>query len=164
MPKVSIIAAVSDNLVIGKLNKLPWHLPADLKHFKSLTTGAAVVMGKRTFESLPNGPLPNRKNIVVTSMLSDGVCEGFYEVESIEEALVLCDKEENIYIIGGGSVYKQTVQIADALHITWVHAQISGDAYFPELNFDEWREISREDFDSDDKNQYPYSFVSYVRK
>ena len=96
-------------------------------------------------------------------MLSDGVCEGFYEVESIEEALVLCDKEEMIYIIGGGSVYKQTIDIVDVLYITWVHAEICGDAFFPDVDFSKWREVSREDFDKDDKNQYPYSFVTYER-
>lgn len=164
MSKISIIAAVSDNMVIGKCNKLPWHISADLKRFKALTTGSAVVMGKRTFESLPNGPLPNRKNIVVTSMLSDGVCDGFYESESIEEALELCEKEENVFIIGGGSVYKQTISIADVMHITWVHADISGDAFFPEIDFNIWHEVSRERFEADERNEYPYSFVTYERK
>lgn len=163
MSKVSIIAAVADNYAIGKSNKLPWHLPADLKHFKALTTGSAVVMGKRTFESLPNGPLPNRKNIVLSSMLSEGVREGYYEADSIEDALELCDNEENVFIIGGGSVYRQALDVADYMYITWVHADFAADAFFPNVDFSKWKEISREDFQPDEKNQHAYSFVTYER-
>lgn len=163
MSKISIIAAVADNFAIGKSNKLPWHLPADLKHFKELTTGTAVVMGKRTFESLPNGPLPNRKNIVLSSMMSEGVREGYYEANSIEDALELCDNEKNVYIIGGGSVYKQSFEFADLMYITWVHAEFSADAFFPEIDFSKWKEIEREDFEPDEKNKYPYSFVTYEK-
>lgn len=163
MTKVSIIAAVADNYAIGKSNKLPWHLSADLKHFKALTTGSAVLMGKRTFESLPNGPLPNRKNIVLSSMLSEGVREGYYEADSIDDALELCDKEENIFIIGGGSVYRQTMDMADYMYITWVHADFVADAFFPNIDFEKWKVISREDYEPDEKNQYPYSFVTYEK-
>ena len=163
MSKVSIIAAVADNLAIGKDNKLPWHLPADLKHFKELTTGHAVVMGKRTFESLPNGPLPNRKNIVLTS-IPEGNFDKYYEATSIKDAIELCENEDQVFIIGGTSVYKQTIDKADALYITWIHSKFTADTYFPEINFDEWEEVSREDFDVDEKNLYPYSFVEYKRK
>ena len=163
MPKVSIIAAVADNLVIGKSNRLPWHMPADLKHFKQLTTGSAIIMGKRTFESLPNGPLPNRKNIVITSMMSEGIREGYFEAESVEDALDLCEKEQKVYIIGGGAVYKQTIGLADELQITWIHANVNGDAYFPEVDWTLWKEVSREDFEADEKNEYPYSFVVYSK-
>jgi dihydrofolate reductase len=163
MSKISIIAAVADNYAIGKSNKLPWHLPADLKHFKSLTTGAAVVMGKRTFESLPNGPLPNRKNIVLSSMMSEGVTEGYYEANSIEDALELCDNEKEVFIIGGGAVYKQSMEFADLMYITWVHAQFAADAFFPTIDFEKWTEVSREDFEPDERNIYPYSFVTYQK-
>ncbi len=163
MSKISIIAAVADNLVIGKSNKLPWHLPADLKHFKELTTGHAVIMGKRTFQSLPNGPLPNRKNIVLTSIMSEGVNKGFFEADSIEDALELCDNEEQVYIIGGGAVYRQSIDKADTMHLTWVHGEFSGDAYFPKINFKNWKEVSREDHDADEKNPHSYSFVKYER-
>lgn len=164
MPKISIIAAVADNMVIGRSNKLPWRLSADLKRFKQLTTGCAVIMGKRTFESLPNGPLPNRKNVILTSFLSEGVTEGYFEAESIEDALDLCEKENKVYIIGGGAVYKQTLDMADELQITWVHADIHGDAFFPSIDFSKWNEISREDFPADEKNEFPYSFTVYERK
>jgi dihydrofolate reductase len=164
MPKISIIAAVADNYAIGNLNKLPWHLPADLKYFKKLTTDHAVIMGKHTFENLPNGPLTNRKNIVLTSVLSDGICEGYFEANSIEEALELCEKEEEVFIIGGVSIFKQTIDLADKMYITWIHANFPADAFFPKINFDDWEEISREDHLADDKNPYPYTFSVYQHK
>ena len=164
MSKISIIAAVSENYGIGKLNKLPWHLSADLKRFKELTTGHAIIMGKRTFESLPQGALPNRKNIVLTSIMSEGVNEGYYEADSLEDAIFLCEKEEQIFIIGGSSVYKQMIDKVDSLYITWVNAQISADAFFPTIDFDKWLEVSREDHPADTKNEYPYSFVQYKKK
>lgn len=164
MSNISIIAAVSENFGIGKLNKLPWHLPADLKHFKQLTSGHAIIMGKRTFESLPNGALPNRKNIVLTSTMSEGVNEAYYEADSFEDALFLCDKEEEVFIIGGTSVYEQTIDKVNSLYITWVHAEVSADAFFPKIDLEKWIELSREDFSADDKNEHPYSFVHYKRK
>lgn len=164
MPKVSIIAAVSSNYAIGKQNKLLWHLPADLKHFKELTTGHTVIMGKRTFESLPNGPLPNRKNIVLRSILSDGITEGYFEADSIEDALELCEKEEQVFIIGGSTVYKGCLDKADNMYITWVHADFPADTFFPQIDSFDWEEISREDHAADEKNPYAYSFVEYIRK
>lgn len=164
MSKISIIAAVADNYAIGKANNLPWHLPADLKHFRQLTTGHAVVMGKRTFESLPKGPLPNRKNIVLTSVMSEGVNEGYYEADSLEDALYLCENEEIVFIMGGATVYKQCIDKVDSIYITWVHHEFSADSYFPQINFDEWKEVSREDHEADEKNPHPYSFSVYERK
>ena len=141
MSEISIVAAVADNYAIGKGNKLPWHLPADLKHFRELTTGHAVVMGKRTFESLPNGPLPNRKNVVLTSVMSEGVNEGYFEADSLEDALYLCEKEDKVFIVGGAAVYRQSLEIADSLYITWVHHEFSADIYFPEVDFSKWEEV-----------------------
>lgn len=164
MSEISIVAAVADNYAIGKGNKLPWHLPADLKHFRELTTGHAVVMGKRTFESLPNGPLPNRRNVVLTSVMSEGVNEGYFEADSLEDAFYLCEKEEKIFIVGGAAVYRQSLEIADSLYITWVHHEFSADIYFPEVDFSKWEEVSRQDMPADEKNPYPYSFVHYKRK
>ena len=164
MSKISIIAAVADNYAIGKSNKLPWHLPADLKHFRQLTTGHAVLMGKRTYESLPNGPLPNRKNIVLTSVLSEGVNEGYYEADSLEDAFELCEHEDHIFIIGGGAVYKQSIDKADSMYITWVHEEFAADAFFPVIDFEQGIQVSREDFSADEKNPYSYSFVHYMRK
>jgi dihydrofolate reductase len=164
MSKISIIAAIADNYAIGYLNKLPWHMPADLKHFKVLTVGHAIVMGKRTFESLPNGPLPNRKNVVLTSIMSEGVNEGYFEADSMEDVFFLTEKEEQVFIIGGTSIYKQTIDKADSMYITWVHCKPVADAFFPEINFDEWVEVSKEDHDADDKNVFPYTFSYYERK
>ncbi len=164
MCKISIIAAVADNYVIGKSNKLPWHLSADLKRFKELTSGHVLLMGKRTFQSLPNGPLPNRKNIVLTSMLSEGVVEGYFEANSIDDALELCENITKIFIIGGSVVYNQSMEFADDMYITWVHGDVEGDVYFPTIDSEIWEEVSREDFPADEKNQYPYSFSYYLRK
>jgi len=163
MSKVSIIAAIADNLAIGKDNKLPWHLPADLKHFKVLTTGHAVVMGKRTFESLPNGPLPNRKNIVLTS-IPEGNFDKYYEATSIKDAMELCDNEDQVFIIGGSSIFAQAIQIVDNMYVTWVHEKFEADTFFPKFNLKEWNEVSREEHEADDRNPYPYSFCEYERK
>jgi len=164
MSEISIIAAVADNFAIGKANNLPWHLPADLKHFRQLTTGHAVVMGKRTFESLPKGPLPNRKNIVLTSVMSEGVNEGYFEADSLEDAVYLCEREEKVFIIGGATVYKQCIDKVNTMYITCIHSTFSADTFFPQINMDEWNEVSREDHDADELNQYSYSFVVYKRK
>jgi len=164
MSKISIIAAVADNYAIGKSNNLPWHLPADLKHFRQLTTGHAVIMGKRTFESLPNGPLPNRKNIVLTSIMSEGVNKGYFEADSLEDAVFLCEHEERVFIMGGATVYKQCIDKVDSMYITWVHDTFTADTFFPEINLDEWNEISREDFEADSLNPCAYTFSFYERK
>lgn len=163
MSKVSIIAAVARNNAIGKGNKLPWHLPADLKHFKSLTTGHAILMGKRTFESLPNGPLPNRKNIVLSSVMSEGVNENYFEASSIEDALDLCEHEKKVFIIGGCAVYKQSFDFANEMFITWIDEEFDADAFFPEIDFSKWKEISREEHTADEKNPHNYAFVHYVK-
>lgn len=164
MPKVSLIAAISDNYAIGKRNNLLWHMPADLKHFKEITTGHAVIMGKRTFESLPNGPLPNRKNIVLRSILSDGITEGYFEADSLEDALEITANEDEVFIIGGGTVYKQNIDKADYMYLTWVHEKFDADTFFPPINFDEWEVLSCEDHPADEKNPYAYTFVKYKRK
>lgn len=164
MSKVSIIAAVADNYAIGKNNKLIWHLPADLKHFKAMTTGHAVVMGKRTFESLPGGPLPNRKNIVLTS-IPEGNFDKYYEAVSLRDAIDLCEKEEQVFIIGGSSVFKQALTFPEvnSMYITWVHAEFAADAFFPEFDKKEWQLVSSSHHAADDKNPYPYTFCEYKR-
>lgn len=164
MSKISIIAAVADNYAIGKSNNLPWHLPADLKHFRQLTTGHAVVMGKRTYESLPNGPLPNRRNIILTSIMSEGVNKGYFEADSLEDAVYLCEHEEEVFIIGGATVYAQCIHKVDTMYITWVHHEFTADTFFPNIDLEEWEELSREKFLADEKNLYSYSFVEYKRK
>lgn len=163
MPTISLIAAVADNLAIGYKKQIPWYLPADLKHFKEITSGHTLIMGKRTFESLPNGPLPNRKNIVMTTMLTEGVVEGYFEADSIDDALELSSNAEKVFIIGGSAIYKQFIEYAQTMYITWVHGQFEADTYFPEVDFSKWDEVSRVDHPADEKNQCPYSFVEYRR-
>ena len=164
MSKISIIAAVADNYAIGKSNNLPWYLPADLSHFKKLTTGHVIVMGKRTFASLPNGPLPNRKNVVLTSVMSEGVNEGYFEADSLEDALFLCEHEEQIFIIGGATVYRQSIDKVDYMYITWIHQDFAADTYFPAIDFNQWEEVSHDDHSADKNNEYAYTFSEYKRK
>ncbi|HHT22508.1 MAG TPA: dihydrofolate reductase [Bacteroidales bacterium] len=165
MSKISIIAAVADNYAIGKNNKLLWHLPADMKHFKDMTTGHAVVMGKRTFESLPNGSLPNRKNIVLTS-IPEGNFDKYYEAVSLRDAIELCENEDEVYIIGGATIFKQALEYpgVDTMYITWVHEEFEADAFFPQFDKDEWKEVKRKRYEADEENPYAYSFCEYRRK
>ena len=159
--KISIIVAVAENLAIGKNNQLLCHLPADLQHFKKITSGGTVVMGLNTFLSLPNGALPNRKNIVISA--EPVTCDGCTVVYSIDEAIELCKNETEIFIIGGASIYRQTIDIADTLYITWIkHSFEDADTFFPAIDIEKWQEIDREDFSADEKNKYDYSFVKYV--
>ncbi len=164
MPTISIIAAVADDLAIGFKKKIPWYLPADLKHFKELTTGHTLIMGKRTFESLPNGPLPNRFNIVMTTMLTEGVVDGYFEADSIDDALELSSNSDQVFIIGGSVIYKQFMEYADRMYITWVHGEFVADTFFPETDFSLWDEVSRKEYPADETNSHPYSFVEYQRK
>ena len=160
---VSIIVAKSGNDVIGSRGELPWYLPADLRHFKQLTTGHTVVMGRKTFDAIISRlgrPLPERHNIVVTrdaEFAYDGV-EVMYDVPSIRKLA------SRVFVIGGGEVYRQTIDYADTLYVTEVHANIDGDATFPTIEPTKWRETSRETHTRDDKNQYDYDFVTYERR
>ena len=164
MSKVSIIVAVSDNGAIGIEQRLPWRLSADLKHFKALTVGHTVIMGRNTFESLPNGPLPNRKNIVLSSRKGLEV-PGCTLCSSLPEALAECAEEAEVFIIGGATVYRQALSKADKLYLTRVHHTFeSADTFFPEVDWSEWEEEGKEDFLPDEKNEYPYTFYTYRRK
>jgi dihydrofolate reductase len=164
MQKISIIVAADENNAIGKNKQLLWHLPYDLKNFKQLTTGHAIVMGRRTFESLPTGALPNRKNVVLTSV-PEAIIDNVFACSSIEDAIALCDKEDEIFMIGGALVYKQALPIADTLYLTRVHHVFEGaDTFFPEMNLEEWDEILKEDHPADEKHAYPYTFHTYKRK
>ena len=160
---ISIIAVVAENLAIGKNNQLLCHLPADLQHFKKITSGKTVVMGLNTFLSLPNGALPNRKNIVISA--EPTTCEGCTVVYSIEEAIELCKNEAEIFMIGGASIYRQTIDMADTLYITWIkHSFEDADTFFPAIDAGKWQEIDRENHSADEKNAYDYSFVTYKLK
>lgn len=161
---ISIIAAVDRHMAIGFQNKLLFWLPNDLKRFKALTTGNTIIMGRKTFESLPKGALPNRRNIV----LSSNPCAQYLGTEvfpSLEEALCHCGKDEHIYIIGGESVYRQALPLADELCLTEIDcAAPQADAFFPEVSPQVWHEKNREVHPADEKHLCCYAFVDYVRK
>lgn len=158
---IALIAAKARNNVIGSKNDLPWYLPGDLKHFRDITTGHTIVMGRTTFESIVatlNKPLPNRKNVVITrdQAFSYPGVDVIHDIESVKDL-------GDVFVIGGAEIYKQTIDMADTLYVTDVHADINGDAYFPDID-DTWHEVSREPHHADEKNQYDYDFVIYKRK
>lgn len=164
MSTISIIAAIADNNAIGRKQQMLWHMPFDLKRFKDLTSGHAVIMGRKTFESLPNGALPNRKNIILTT-LPEAVFMDSFACESMHDALNLCEKEDEVYMIGGAMVYQQALKIADRMYITRVHHVFEdADTFFPEVDFSQWDEVERADYPADEKHAYPYTFLTYVRK
>jgi dihydrofolate reductase len=159
---VSIIAAVSDNSVIGRKNRVPWHLSTDLKRLKSLTMGHHMLMGRRTFESLDQ-PLPGRTIVVITrdpKFKPDGVLTA----NSIEQAIDLASLDEEIFIAGGAQIYEQSLHRADRMYLTRVHVEVEGDAFFPEFDdVTEWNLVDAEHCEADEKNEYPYSFLTYER-
>ncbi len=156
---IKIIVAMSKNRVIGNNNSLIWSLPNDLKRFRKLTTGNTVVMGRKTYESIGK-TLPNRRNIIITRNENLSIDDDCEIVNSLEEALLLCNN--NCFIIGGGEIYKQSMSLADKLYITYVDGDLEGDTKFPELGSN-WVEVVKEDFNIDEKHQYNYSFVEYER-
>jgi dihydrofolate reductase len=160
---ISIIVAIAENYAIGKNNHLLWHIPEDLKRFKKITSGHKIIMGKRTYLSLPFRPLRNRENIVITDKPGEKF-EGCTVVYSIEEAFGLCRDAEEIFIIGGASVYKQFLPNTNRLYITWVHKNFEGDVFFPKLDLNEWKIISEENFPVDDLLGFSYSYVIYERR
>lgn len=158
---INIIAAVAANRAIGYDNKLIYWLPNDLKRFKALTTGNTIIMGRHTFESLPKGALPNRRNIVLSRTQKD--FPGCDVYASLQEALEHCKSDEDIYIIGGASVYREALPIADRLCLTEVdNTPDKADTFFPEYNG--WKEIWREQHDIDERHNQRYAFVDYVRE
>jgi dihydrofolate reductase len=159
---ISLIAAMGNRRVIGIENRLPWHLPADMKHFRALTMAKPVLMGRKTFDSIGK-PLPGRLNIVV-SQDPDFQPEGVTVARSIAAALAAGREAEEMMVIGGASFYAQLLPQAQRLYITEIHHDFSGDAFFPAWNPGEWREIEREDHDADDVNIHPYSFVLLERR
>lgn len=159
--RLSIIAAMAANRVIGRDNRLPWHLPADLKHFRQLTIGKPVLMGRKTWESLGR-PLPERTNIVVTRA-ADYAAPGCVVVHSLEAALRAAAHHPEVMVIGGAELYRQALPQARRIYLTEVHAGFEGDAYFPELEQGAWSEVERVDHEPDDKNTHAYSFVVLER-
>ncbi len=161
LPNLSLIAALSENRVIGCDNKLPWHLPADLAHFKRLTMGKPIVMGRRTWESLP-GLLPHRTHVIVTRDPSYRADGGFV-VHSIEEALAFAGDAEEIMVVGGAELYRQCLPLASRMYLTLVHTVIEGDAVFPTYSSEAWCERARESHAADERNPLDYSFVTLAR-
>ena len=157
---ISIIAAVAKNRAIGYKNKLLYWLPNDLKRFKTLTTGHTIIMGRKTFESLPKGALPNRRNVVLSR--SEKEFPGCEVFPSLKEALKHCQPDEDVFIIGGASVYSQAMTVANRLCLTEIDdTPAEADAFFPP--YDDWNVAEREEHDVDEKHAYRYAFVDYVR-
>ena len=159
---ISIIVAIAENFAIGKNNDLLFHLPNDLKHFKEITSGHTIIMGRNTLLSLPKWPLPNRRHIVITDK-TDDVFPGCETVFSIDEAIEKVKDEDEAFIIGGGMIYRQFYPVAGRLYLTLVHKDFDADVYFPTINYSEWEESSREDF-YDEKNNFNYSYLNLKRR
>jgi dihydrofolate reductase len=163
MSTITIIAAIAKNNALGKYNDLIWHLTADLKRFKKVTTGHHILMGRNTYESI-GMPLPNRTTVIITRNL-EYKAKGCIVVNSIEKAIEVAKGDENTFIIGGAQIYKQAMEanLVDQLDVTLVHENFDADVYFPKIDTTIWKESSRENFDADEKNKYDYSFISYKK-
>jgi dihydrofolate reductase len=158
---ISLICATSQNGVIGLNNQLPWRLPADLAHFKKVTMGHHILMGRKTYESIGR-PLPGRTNVVITRQ-KDFQAEGCLMAHSVEQAMALCHKDDEVFVIGGAEIYQQTLPVADKIYLTIIHQDFEGETFLFDLDPSVWQETSREDFEMDEKNQYPYSFLILER-
>lgn len=159
---IIMIAAVAENNALGKNNDLLWHLPLDFKRFKEITSGHHIIMGRKTFESFPK-PLPNRTHVIITRQ-KDFVHDGCIVVQDIEKAIAVCPIDEDLYIIGGGEIYTQSIDFADQLDITRVHNSFDADVYFPEIDPEIW-ELTSEIFNQkDEKHLFDYTFQTFVRK
>ncbi len=158
---ISIIVATDEQGLIGRENDLPWKLSADLQYFRRITMGKPLIMGRKTHESIGRA-LPGRKNIVLTNN-ADYQPEGCTIVHTIDEAVHACGGAQEAMVMGGSSLYKQFLPLANKLYLTLVHANLTGDTWFPDWDKTQWQQISREDHDADNKNNYPYSFIRYKR-
>lgn len=154
---ISLVVAVDKNYVIGKDNKLIWHLPADLKFFKQVTMGHHMIMGRKTFDSIGK-PLPGRTSVVITRNKDAKFPEGVLVASSLDEAIKLCGPDPEICIIGGAQIFNESMKIADRIYLTLIHEEFDGDVFFPKPDPSEWKQVKREDHEADEKNPYPYSF------
>jgi dihydrofolate reductase len=159
---ISIIVAIASNRAIGKDNRLLWHLSDDLKRFKKLTTGHSLIMGRNTFLSLPSGPLPNRRHIVISDREEENF-EGCEMARSIGEAIELAGTGEECFVIGGGMVYEQFLPLAGKLYLTQVHASFEADTFFPEIDFSQWKALKVEEVKAGGANQYAHTYTEFVR-
>jgi dihydrofolate reductase len=159
---ISLVVAMDRNRLIGRNQQLPWHLPADLRHFKEITMGKPILMGRKTWESIGR-PLPGRTNVVVTAS-ADFQAPGCIVTHSIEEALAAVGEDKEVMVIGGAHLYRQLLPRADRIYLTLVDHAFAGDTWFPELDERDWKECCRHDHDRDQKNPYRYSFVQLQRR
>ncbi|AXG73327.1 dihydrofolate reductase [Flavobacterium arcticum] len=159
---ITLIAAAAENNALGKDNQMVWHLPDDFKRFKKLTTGHCIIMGRKTLESM-NGALPNRTNIVITRQ-KDYTYEGCTIVHSLDEALSACPQDEEVFVIGGGEIYKQAIDKADKVELTRVHTTVEADAYFPEIDTDKWELINEEYHPKDEKHKVDFTFRTFKKQ
>jgi dihydrofolate reductase len=162
LPNLSIIAAIAENGIIGRDNRLPWHMPADLAHFKRLTMGKPIIMGRRTWESLP-GLLPHRTHIVVTRDPAYEARGGFV-VRSLRQAIDFAGDADEMLVVGGAMLYAEALPLASRLYLTYIHHRVDGDTLFPCFAASEWRESHREYHEPDERNPLPYSFVTLERR
>ncbi len=160
MTYLSLIVAMDENRLIGSDNQLPWHLPADLAFFKRTTMGKPILMGRKTYQSIGRA-LPGRRNIVITHN-PDFSAEGCEIADGIDTALAMCSADDEVMLIGGASLYQQTLDRADCLYITQIQHSFSGDTWFPEFASSRWKITEKQDFAADDSNPHSYSFVKYV--
>lgn len=160
--RIAAIVAMSENRVIGNNNQLPWRLPADIQHFKKMTTGKPILLGRKTYESIGHA-LPNRCNVVITRDVNFQA-PGCVVVNSIETALTAVAYSEEVFVIGGAILYQQMLSRIERLYLTIIHHHFDGDAFFPELNMEEWLEVERMDHQPDSENIYPYSFITLNKK
>ncbi len=161
--KLSILVAISDNRVIGREGGMPWHLSADLKRFKRLTMGHPLLMGRKTYDSIGR-PLPGRTSVVITRQESLDLPKGVLVAHHLDEALRLVAEQDEVFVIGGGEIYEQTLPLATRLYMTRVHARVDGDTYFPTFDSKPWQVVDEERHEPDEKNDYAYSFVTLERK
>lgn len=160
---INIIVAISDNYAIGRGGDMPWHISADLKYFKKATSGSAVIMGRLTWESLGCRPLKNRLNIVVSSTVQQ--TRGMVAVPSLEDALALTDAFENVFVIGGGQLYRSAMPLAERLLVTHVHTTVSdADTFFPEIDMDRWQQVSVSETQTDPATGYDFEFAVYEQR
>lgn len=158
---ITLVVAIAENNAIGKNNQLLWHLPADLKHFKQITSGHTIIMGRKTYDSIGK-PLPNRRNIVITRQ-SDLKLEGVEVVGSLNDAIALCTTESEVFVIGGAEIYKSALPLAQKIYLTTVHQSFDADAFFPEIDPEQWTETEKESHSPDEKNAYSYTFSTLER-
>jgi dihydrofolate reductase len=159
---LTLIAATSTNNALGKDNQLVWHLPDDFKRFKSLTSNHYIILGRKTFESFPK-PLPNRTHVIITRQKNYEVPENCIVVSSLEKAIEVCPKNEEVFIIGGGEIYKQSIDIADKIELTRVHTTVEADTFFPEINLKKWEVVFEEHHEKDEKHAFEFTFITYKK-